>query len=112
MKIFIKYLPKDILLYQLWYNARPSHYFYYCPEYKPILTLEQAKDDINNMLANGSEISLASYNGKLLYIKLHDDYFDPIEYDMYNGYGTASRIINDMKKEELRNVILSYYKYF
>jgi len=112
MLVYIKYLPKDVLLYRLWCNARPAQYFYYCPETRHTLTLDQVRDDINNMLANGTEITLGSYQGKLLYVKISDDYLDTLQYNSHNGNGSAERIINEIKKEELNKVLLAYYKFF
>lgn len=105
-------MPRDILLHRLWSNAKPSQYFYYCPEMKHNLTLDQVRDDINNMLSNGSEISMTSYQGKLLYVKISEDYMDPLQYNSYNGNGLAEKIISEIKKEEMNKVLLSYYKFF
>ena len=76
MTIYIGYLPKDRLLYELWLHARRSPNFYYCKELSPILTLEIAKKDINFMLADSRDIDLTTYYGRMLYIDITGDYVD------------------------------------
>lgn len=110
-EIFIKYLPKDQLLYELWKSAKKSKYFYYCPELIPNLTVEQAANDINHMLYSGRSLSLTTYYGKMMYINITNEMVDVNEYNIYNGDGVAEKIIQELKKQELNNTICTYYKF-
>lgn len=112
MQIYIKYLPKDKLLYRLWEAARFSPNLYYCQEHRPILTYDIAKNDINFMIHNKRPIDLTTYYGRLLYIDITDDYTDVFNYDLYNGKGTAKKIIDSIKEEEMNNTVCRYYLFF
>jgi hypothetical protein len=110
--VFIKYLPKDKLLFSLWKEARMAQYFYYCPEQLEQITIDNVTSDINFMIMNGRDIDLTTYHGKLLYINITPDVIDVFNYDMYNGRGKAKLIINKLKKDELEKSIVAYYKFF
>ncbi len=112
MQIYIKYLPKDKLLYELWNGARYSPNFYYCPELKPTLTLQTVTDDINHMINNDRDIDLTTYHGRMLFIDITNDYIDTFNYDLYNGRGSAKKIIDILKEEELKRTICTYFKFF
>ena len=110
--IFIKYLPKDKLLYELWKNAKPAQYMYYCKALAPTVTESEVKRDINNMLRNNRGIELTTYNGRLIFSDITEDYFDPFTYNMYNGKKMAEKIINNLKTEELKRTVLNHFKRF
>jgi len=112
MQIYIKYLPKDLLLYELWKAARMSPNFYYCKELSPVLTPEDAKKDINHMIANNREIYLTTYYGRMLFIDITGDYVETFNYDLYNGRNSAKKIIDSLKEEELKKTMCNYYKFF
>lgn len=112
MTIYIKHLPKDKLLYELWLAARKSPNFYYCPNAAPILDLETARTDINHMIVNERRLDLSTYYGRMLYVDLTDDTFDSDTYDLYNGRGKASKIVRELKKIELKKTVLCYYKFY
>jgi hypothetical protein len=103
--IYIKNLPKDILLYRLWYNAK---YIKYLKNLKINLNLKRAKKDIDIMLINERKLNLTTYYGKRLFIDLSSDYLDILAYEASNGRGIAIKIINDMKKEEIIKIIALY----
>jgi len=108
--IYIKYLPKNKLLFELWKYARPSHYMYYCPEKIPSLTLEQATLDIYYMIKNNRPIKLTTYYGRLLHINLSNDYVNCDLYNLLNGRQyLAERIIQQIIYQEL---CLCYKKYY
>lgn len=110
--IYIKYLPKEIILYNLWKYAKPTHYMYYCKELIPKLSIEQTKIDIKQMMKEFNIIYLTSYYGKYLFVDLSSDYLDVSYYNIYNGRGLAEKIINRIKKEELNKGILRFYTLF
>jgi hypothetical protein len=103
--IYIKYIKKEKILYELWRCARLSQYFRYCPDLAPSLNIQTCTIDIKSM--NGI-IDLTSYYGRLLFIDISGDWFDPFNYDIYNGDGTAKLIIDSIKKEELAKCVLRY----
>ncbi len=109
--VYIKYLPKDKLLYELWLSAKPSRYFYLCKELLPTTDLSIIKNDINHMIVNGRRIDLTVYYGRRLYIDITDDTVDCSNYDMHNGYGVAEKIIERLKEDELRRSIVNYIKF-
>ena len=112
--IYISGLPKDKLLYELWRHARPSPFFLYCKDKLPMLTLTQARLDINEMLKNNYNIYLNTYYGKTLYIDISGDVFDMTDYAAYNRIDEKKviEIINKLKIEELNQFILKYYIFF
>lgn len=112
MIIYIKYLPKDKLLYALWLGASQSPNFYYCPLLMPILTEDIAKTDINYMIANNRDIDLTTYYGKSLYINITNDTVDTNKYDIYNCKGVAEKIITNLKEKELNRTVCVYYKFY
>jgi len=111
-KIYIKYLPKDELLYNLWKNANPARYFNKCRNALPNLSINKAKRDINYMICNNRNIELTTYYGKTLYIDITGDYVDVFAYNLYNGKCQANKIINEIKICELKKTILKYYTFF
>ncbi len=112
MKIYIKHLPKDVLLYELWKAARNSPNFYYCKDKRPTLDLETCTNDINHMINNKRTIDLTTYYGRLLYIDITNDYFEDSTYNAYNGDGSAQKIIDALKERELKHTICVYFKFF
>lgn len=111
-RIYIKYLPKDKLLYQLWKYAKPAYYMYYCKDTIPVLTLEKAKQDINYMIHNNRTINISTYYGKQIFIDITGDYLNTLEYNLYNGRNLAEYIIDNLKKEEMQRSVLKYYTFF
>lgn len=111
MSVYIKHLSKDILLYKLWEAARNSPNLHYCAEYYPVLTLELTKNDINFMINDGRNLDLTTYYGKMLYIDITNDYVDVFMYEVYNGNGSAKKIIKQLKEQELRKAICTFYKF-
>lgn len=110
--IYIKYLPKDILLYTLWENARCATYFNNCNELIPKLTLCKTQRDIKFMITVGRNIHLTIYYGKLLFIDITKDYIDVSKYNFYNGKGLAKKIIDLLKVREMQKIICKYYLFF
>jgi hypothetical protein len=110
-KVYIKHLPKDKLLYELWKSAKPARQFYYCKDLIPEVDKSTITDDINHMIANNRRIDLTTYHGKQLFIDITDDFVDCFDYDLYNGHGVAEKIIIDLKKEELAVSICTYVKF-
>jgi len=111
-RVYIKYLPKDVLLYRLWQNAKISHYFRFCKELVPVLTIDIAKNDIQQMIINNRAINLTTYYGRILYINITDDYVDVFKYNLCNGNGLAEKIISQLKKEEMQSTICTFYKFY
>jgi hypothetical protein len=111
MSIYINHLPKDKLLFELWKNARDSPYFIFCKDTLPTLTHDQVKLDISEMIKNNRHINLTTYYGRSLYIDITGDFIDTSEYEAYNRISEEKiiSIINKLKIEELRNVILKFY---
>jgi hypothetical protein len=109
--IYIKYLPKDKLLWELWSHAKLAQYMQLCPELSPELTQSDAMRDINFMIHNNRNIELTTYYGRLLFVDITDDTFDAFTYDMYNGRGTAKDITDKLKIAELRRTICKYYMF-
>lgn len=112
MTIFIKHLPKDRLLHALWMFARHSSYIRFSSVPPAVLTLTQAREDINNMIANDREIFVTTYYDRSLYVDITGDYLDEFNYDIYNGRGLAEKIINQLKQQELDAVLLTFEKFY
>ena len=107
-KLYIKYLDRSIILFELWQQARYLPHIYSMKEH-PELTLEICKRDIKQMRANGS-MKLTTYYGKRLSINLSDDVFDPIGYEEEQGYQRATQIIHKLQKQQVTHCILRYFK--
>lgn len=107
--IFIKYLPRDKILYRLWKHAKKANQFYYCNDTAPILTEQQAREDINYMLQDKRKLELTTYYGRVLFLDISGDYLDTFTYNIYNGDNAAEDIIRLIKIEELSKVILNYH---
>ena len=112
MAVYIKHIAKDVLLYELWRAARNSPNFYYCKDLQPTLTPEVTKSDINHMINNERKIDVTTYYGRMLYIDITDDYADVLTYESYNGQGSAEKIINKLKIQELQKSICRYFTFF
>jgi len=110
--LFIKYLPKDQLLYELWKSAKNAQYMYHCQELAPVLTLEKVQRDINYMIQENRDLDLTTYYGRLIFADVTGDCLDAFTYDLYNGRGTAERIVNRLKKLELEKLILRYFTFY
>lgn len=107
--IFIKYLPRDKILYRLWEHAKKANQFHYCSNIAPILTEQQARNDINYMLQDSRKLELTTYYGRILFIDITGDYLDTFTYNIYNGDNTAENIIRLIKLEEMSKIILNYH---
>ena len=103
--LYIKYLPKHLLLFNLWKNAISAQSFSRCPDKLPDLSLTRAKRDIGYMLKDGTSIELTTYRGRTMYIDISGDYFDSFSYDMWNGTGSAKKIVDSLKISELMKSI-------
>jgi len=110
--LFIKFLPKDKLLWSLWKHAKHAQYMYYCSDLAPELTLQRARKDVNYMIQDNRDIELTTYYGRLVFVDISGDYLDAFTYNLYNGRGTAERIITNLKIEELMRSIVKYYTFF
>jgi hypothetical protein len=106
--IYIRNIPRDILLYELWKYAKPSPYFKHCTYAIPLLTVELARDALNDMIANNNLLSVCTFYGKTIYADITDDYLDQTDYDIYNGKGLAKTIINNIKKKLLNRCLIKY----
>jgi hypothetical protein len=106
MALYIKYLPKDRLLFELWKRARRSQHFYYCPHLMPKLDLVQCRKDINMMIASNDKIEVCTYFGRLVYVDITGDYLDSFNYDVHNGDDAALSVVTELKKEELLKAVL------
>ena len=109
--IYINHLPKDVLLYELWKHARISPYFMHCKDKVPILTIDRARKDINEMLKTNRRINLTTYYGKLLFVDITDSMFDATDYEIYNRLDEKKiiRMIDKLKSDALRKLILKFY---
>lgn len=108
--IYIKYLNKAKLLYELWANATISNMLINVDNHvlnKKIskITLENIKNDINIMIANERAINLTIYRYKQVYIDITSDYFDCSNYNLINGKDLANHIIKKIKHQHLLNMI-------
>ncbi len=112
MLVYIKHISKDLLLYELWKAARNSPNLYHCAELRPILTPEITKNDINQMIVNNRNIDLTTYYGRMLYIDITNDYVDVLNYDIYNGFGAAKKVIDRLKEQELKKTVCVYFKFY
>lgn len=107
--LFIKWLPKDELLYELWLNANNAQYMYYCNHLAPTLTLKKATRDIKFMIEEKRELDMTTYYGRLIFSDISGDYLDAFTYDLYNGDGLAQKIVNRLKIKELKKIRLRYF---
>lgn len=109
---YIKFLPKDKLLYELWLHAKPSKFMSQCIELTPVLTLEKAKRDIQYMIDSNRNLSLTNYYGRHLHVDLSSDYLITANYNKHNGNALAEKIIAVIQLEELCRTALCYYTTF
>jgi len=109
--IYIRHLPKDRLLWELWNNAKLAQYMILCPDMAPTLTPILARRDINFMIADKRNIDLTTYYGRLLFIDITGDHLDAFTYDMYNGRGKAKGITDKLKLEQLQRTICKFYTF-
>lgn len=110
--LYIKHLPKEKIIYHLWYNAITLSYLEKNRHKIPLLTNEIIIEDINNMYNDNKELLFTIYFGKPLYVELTGDYLNVRRYNKYNGKNKGQVIIKRLKKIELKNAILKYYKSF
>jgi hypothetical protein len=111
-KLYIKFIDKSELLYELWKNAKPTHYFYECPEMGFIIDLDTVKNDIKNIMTSDGylgKISFSVYQGKNIYIELTNDYLKYDLYNLLNGQQKAEKIVTELKVKEIKKSILKYY---
>ena len=111
MQIYIKNIPKELLLYELWLYAKTS--FYFKPRKgisiaPPILTISLAKNALNYMIGNNDLLSVCTFYGKLLYVDITGDYLDPFNYNAHNGKFLAEEIILHLKKRLLKECLLKF----
>lgn len=109
--IYVGYIPKDKLMFELWKYARKVPYYYYdntLPE--PYVTINDIRNDINFMILNNRDIDVTTYHGKMLFINITRDNIDTTQYNLYNGKYSAENIVRKLKKEELERSVLNYYK--
>lgn len=107
-KIYIKFIDKSDLLFELWKNAKTTHYFYDCPEMSYNIDIHKVKQDIQNMI-NNKKIDVSVYHGKNLYVELSGDYLKSNLYNLLNGKSKAEQIVSELKIRELKKTILKYY---
>lgn len=106
--LFIRNIPKEVLLYELWLHARSSSYFRYCPDLKPVLTVELAKKALNELISNNSLLSVCTFYGKPLYVDITDDIFDPTDYNDNNGDSLGELVVTKLKKRILDECLLKH----
>lgn len=106
--LYIKGIPKDLLLYELWNHAKTSPYMKYCPDAKPTLTPELANDALRNMISNNDKLLVCTFYGRLVYVDITDDVLDGSNYDMHNGKKLASLVVAKLKKKLLDTCLLKY----
>ena len=99
--IYIKYLPKAEIIYNLWVHAKYAKYADDCIDKMPTLYLNDVKKDLLEMEKNKRDIELTLYYGKMLFININGDYLNPATYDSYNGYKLAKYIICQVKIDEI-----------
>ncbi len=107
--MYIKYLPKDALLYALWCKAKTAPILYHYKNYKPVLTIETVQADLNAMIKNNRPMQLSVYHGKYLYVDLTNETFDSVMYNSYNGWRQAEKIVSELKLQQLQKMILTYH---
>ena len=117
--VYIEYLPKNILLLELWLNAKFAPNLAYCHHKLEIPSLDIINQDIYQLYQNkknneelkcgnvDNEISL--YYGKMMYIDILPKYCDVHLYNKANGYKSAQHIITKLKKHELMKTIKYYW---
>lgn len=106
--IYIRNIPKDLLLFELWQNARLSPILMFCKETEPVLTIELARYALNNMIANNDSLSVCTFYGKPLYIDITGDFMDPDIYDTYNGKNLTSKVVDKLKKNILDKCLIRH----
>lgn len=110
MKIFIKLIPKDIIIYKLWLNAKPAGYIKYCKSLAPELTEEIVRSDLLNQIESDEKLKFTQYYGRNLFIDVSGDFLDTTIYNRYNGDNAAEKTIAKIKFNLMKKTILSYYK--
>lgn len=108
--IYIKHLPKHLLLYNLWENAKITRFMLSCKDMLETPTIEQIKIDLQFMYLNDKKIYISCYYGKYLFSDLSGDYLDETIYDLYSGNGTAKSIVDRLKLDEIKRSLLYFYK--
>ncbi len=109
---YIRFIPKDILMLELWKAARKSPYHHYIDIKETQLTLEEIRNDINYMILNNRDLCVTTYYGKMLFIDVSKDYVDTNLYNLYNGKNKAELIIRNLKLKELEKTLIKYYTFF
>lgn len=104
MKIMIKYLPKDEVLYELWLCAKTSPKLKYCEDL-PVADLQTIRDDINYMIENNRSIKLTVYYGRMIYTDITPDEVDFSDYIAHNRNLTFIKKINTLKLHQLARMI-------
>ena len=106
--IFIGNIPKDLLLFELWQNARLSPYMRLCKDLAPVLTIEIARKALNNMIANNDLLTVCTFYGRPLYVDITDEFLDPYNYDTYNGRDATQKVVNRLKKDILDKCLIRH----
>lgn len=106
-KIYVKYIPKHVILYELWQKA---DYIY---ENKTELTLSQACEDIKYMTEMQDLDNITVYRNKNIHIDLTSDTIDLFMYCMHNDLNVSDvkKSINIIKEQYIRKAILTYVKF-
>ena len=108
MLIYIDYLPKDILLYELWANAKKiSQLKEFDGDIQP--SMSDIQEDLRIMHRDNQRFVFKIYYGRYLFIDVTDHYLNPISYNIYNGPYLAERIIDKVKLSEINKSILRHY---
>jgi hypothetical protein len=109
--VYIGDLPKDKLLFYLWYNAKISDKYKHCGNIVnyEIPNLQTIKEDLNNIYKNNGNYFIGEYYFKELYIDIFPDNCYVHGYNLDNGYKHAQKIISMLKMEELRKCVTNYY---
>jgi len=111
--VYIKYIPKDQLLYELWNAARWTKCFAVDPTIaKPRLTLKKVRRDINYMIVANRNIDLTTYYGKKICMNLTNNTCNVAYYNLHNGYGAATKVIDKLKIDQLQKTITRFFTYY
>lgn len=107
--IDITNVPKDKLLFELWSAARTSPYTINCKQQR--VTLDTIRYDLHYINLNHCT-ELTHYHGRILFVDITGDKFDPTQYNIYNGRFRAEKIIAKIKLNDLHRIITRYYTIF
>lgn len=103
----IRYIPKDVLIKELWTYAVKSKFLHYC-DINITLNNQKIQSDLYNMISNGDKLKFGIYHGKSLYVDVTSDTLDLKKYISYNGK-TICKIITQLQIFQMKEAILRYY---